>query len=347
MDHVSPKHYKKFVFGRQFSISLDEHFTESRTTNGLIMQLCSVFHSPQLPFRYFFDLFYPPVCPLCNELMENDELFCNECVAKLSTPDGWFCKRCGGKRQPPSHNILGKTSDTLLGCSRCRAIKFRFRRVIVLGEYEKELRELILRMKTDRSGFLARAVTQLLVRQRAKEFQRIKLDVIIPVPMYWFRRWSRGVNSPDILAEELGRLLNVPVAAHCVRRTRPTEVQYLLSAHNRASNVANAFALKKQLNWSKNCSKDRLKDWLKNQLKNWFKLGANSEIESFDSELSGKNVLLVDDIFTTGSTCNEIAKILRAAGVRNITVCAFARAIGFYTQRRANLLENLARKRKF
>jgi ComF family protein len=271
------------------------------------------------------DLFFPPVCPLCNELMKSAEPFCEECIAKLTTPDGMFCKRCGGKHPPHSRNIWG--------CSRCRTTKFRFHRVIVLGEYEAELRELILRMKTDRSGFLARTVTQLLARQRAEEFHKMKPDLIIPVPMYWFRRWSRGVNSPDILAEELGRILQIPVASKLVRRIRPTEVQYVLSAHNRAGNVANAFALKKQ-----NRLKSFLTKWSKSGLRHLFRIYP---------DLSGKNVLLVDDIFTTGSTCNEIAKVLRKAGVRSITVCAFARAVGYYTQRRANLLENLAKKANF
>jgi predicted amidophosphoribosyltransferase len=211
--------------------------------------------------------------------------------------------------------------------------------VIVLGEYEAELRELILRMKTDRSGFLARAVTRLLVRQRLKEFQETGSDLIIPVPMYWFRCWERGVNSPDIMAEELGRLLKIPVAGRLVRRIRPTEVQYLLSARNRAENVANAFALRKR------------NDWLNYWLNYWRSYWRNdwrsySRVDSVDSDLLGKNILLVDDIFTTGSTCNEVAKILHWAGVGSITVCTFARAVGYYSQRRAALLENLAEKTK-
>ncbi|MDR2438896.1 MAG: ComF family protein [Planctomycetaceae bacterium] len=278
------------------------------------------------------DLFFPPVCPLCNELMKSNEPFCETCAAKLTTPEGMFCKRCGGKCKPYHRNTLG--------CSRCRTLTFRFHRVIVLGEYEAELRELILRMKTDQSGFLARTVTQLLVRQRIKEFHEIQIDLIIPVPMYWFRRWTRGVNSPDILAEELGRILNVPVAPKLVQRIRPTEVQYLLSAHHRASNVANAFALKKQNNWLNN----RLKNGLSYLLSSWLRVEPNTKEKQYYPDLTGKNILLVDDIFTTGSTCNEVAKVLYQAGVRGITVCTFARAVGFYAQRRANLLENLDKK---
>jgi ComF family protein len=285
--------------------------------------------------------------------MSSGEPFCEACIAKLTTPDGMYCKRCGGKHKRHHRKTFG--------CSRCRTLTFRFRRVIALGEYEAELRELILRMKTDRSGFLARTVTQLLVRKRRQEFHETNTDLIIPVPMYWLRRWMRGVNSPDILAEELGRILKIPVASKLVQRIRPTEVQYLLSAHNRAANVANAFALKQQNNWwnnllnksnrlsqSNRLSKgNRLKNVWNNLLSYWFGIGANTRAERFSSDLSGKNVLLVDDIFTTGSTCNEVAKVLRQAGVRSITVCVFARAVGYYAQRRTNLLENIAKKPRF
>ncbi|MDR0705234.1 MAG: double zinc ribbon domain-containing protein [Planctomycetaceae bacterium] len=307
-------------------------------TNGTNNRLIySVFRFLLSTFHGFFDLFFPPICPLCNAIIENIEniennnLFCEECTSKLTTPAGMFCKRCGGKRLANRRNTFG--------CSRCRTRRFRFRRVIVLGEYEAELRELILRMKTDRNGFLARTVTQLLARQRAEELREANAEVIIPVPMYWWRRWTRGVNSPDILAEELGRILNIPVAAKRVRRIRPTDLQYMLSAHNRSTNVVNAFAMNKNQN--------RLKRFLSSCWNFWRNRQFKTGTSDYFPDLAGKKVLLVDDIFTTGSTCNEVAKVLRGVGVRSITVCAFARAVGFYTQHRTNLLENLAKKSDF
>jgi ComF family protein len=252
-------------------------------------------------FNCLLDLFCPPVCPLCNGLKESGEPFCKLCAAKLVTPNGMFCRRCGGKR-------FSQIRETA-GCMRCRTTEFRFRRVIVLGEYEAELRSIVLRMKTERSGFLARAAAELLALRRNAELREAAPDLIVPVPMYRMRRWWRGINSPDFLAEELGRILNVPVNERLVYRTRPTDLQYMLSARNRSTNVAGAFALRHSM-----------------------------------PKLSEKSVLLVDDIFTTGSTCNEVAGVLRRAGVRNITVCAVARAEGFYSKYRANLLENLARE---
>ncbi|MDR0608804.1 MAG: double zinc ribbon domain-containing protein [Planctomycetaceae bacterium] len=309
-----------------------------KRTNGRL--ICFLVRFLLFPVRHFFDLFFPLVCPFCNEIMESHDLFCESCTAKLVTPAGMFCKRCGGKRLASNRKTFG--------CSRCRTTRFRFRRVIVLGEYEAELRELVLRMKTDRSGFWARTVAQLLVRQRSEELGEAKPDLIIPVPMYWWRRLSRGVNSPDILASELGHILNVPVASKLVRRIRPTDLQYTLSARNRNSNVVNAFAINQHQNRLKfflnNLLSRLLNRWCGDCWKSWLTKRLAMRLSLGYGDLSGKNVLLVDDIFTTGSTCNAVAKVLRRAGVRSITVCAFARAVGFYTQRRANLLENLAKK---
>jgi ComF family protein len=216
-----------------------------------------------------------------------------------------YCQRCGGKRLEQVWEM--KENKKTGKCGRCRTAVFRFRKVIVLGEYIEELRRIILQMKTERSGFLARATARLLTRLRARELRDAAPNLIVPVPMYRRRRWERGVNSPDFLAEELGRILKIPVDTRLVCRTRATNLQYMLSARNRASNVAGAFALRRPA-----------------------------------TRLEGKNILLVDDIFTTGSTCNEVARVLRRAGANKITVCTFARAEGFYAKYRNAHLEKLA-----
>ncbi|MDR0328727.1 MAG: double zinc ribbon domain-containing protein [Planctomycetaceae bacterium] len=244
------------------------------------------------PFTGLLDLLCPPICPICGDVIENlagnDEPFCSVCTPKIVTPDGQFCRRCGGRRFV--------AADNMDGCDRCRTAKFRFKRAIALGEYENDLRLLTLRMKTDKTGILAIAAAKALCIHRRTDLENVHADTIVPVPMHFLRRWDRGVNSPEILAEELGRQLKIPVARHRIQRTRPTDLQYTLSPKGRAENVAGAFALRRQ------------------------------------AAFAGKNVLLVDDILTTGSTCNEISKILLAAGAESVTVVAAARAVGDYRQ---------------
>ena len=249
------------------------------------------------PFTRLLDLLCPPVCTFCGTSLEQAEPFCTKCTESLVTPEGKFCLRCGGRR-------FQRTWDTELktdACKRCRTTDFRFRRAVALGEYERELRSAVLRMKTDRTGLLVRSAAELLWRYRETELREAMVDFIVPIPMHRSRRFSRGVNAPDLLAEELARKLKIPIFQRLVRRHRATDLQYMLSARDRQTNVDGAFVLGK--------SND--------------KIGKRFGIE-------GKNALLVDDILTTGATCNEVAKLLRRTGVRDVTVCILARAEGIY-----------------
>jgi ComF family protein len=250
------------------------------------------------PLSALLDLLCPPICPVCGEVIDNrsgnGEPICSACLQKIVTPDGQFCRRCGGRQ-------LVVASDAG-ECTRCRTTHFRFKRAIVLGEYQHDLRLLALRMKSDKTGVLSIAAAKALTLYRRTDLESAGADYIVPIPMHRLRRWDRGVNSPDLLAEELGQQLKIPVVRHLVRRIRQTNLQYTLSHRGRVENVAGAFAL---------CSP-----------RFWFA----------GPPLSGKNVLLVDDILTTGSTCNEITKILLAAGVKTVTVAALARAAAGMSQ---------------
>jgi len=251
-----------------------------------------------LPFTGLLDLLCPPICPVCNDVIEGStEPFCPTCIQKIVTPVGQFCHRCGGRR------FVAPNNNNADGCARCRTTKFRFKRVISLGEYESDLRMLVLRMKTDRTGILAISTARMLAISRRAELESVQADFVVPVPMHRLRREDRGVNSPDLLAEELARQLKVPFVRHFLQRVRRTDLQYTLSNQARAENVSDAFALRPPGLWKK--------------------LGHLAGIP-----LTGKNIILVDDILTTGATCNEIAKVLLSAGANAVTVATLARAEG-------------------
>jgi len=169
-------------------------------------------------------------------------------------------------------------------------------------------------MKTDRTGISAIATARMLAVSRCAELASIQADYVVPVPMHRLRREDRGVNSPDLLAEELARQLQVPFVRHLLRRVRQTDLQYTLSHQARAENVSDAFALRPPSFWQKLLSRG------------WGRSAAQFP------DLTGKSILLVDDIFTTGATCNEIAKVLLSAGVKTVTVVAVARAEGMQKQ---------------
>lgn len=176
-------------------------------------------------------------------------------------------------------------------CGVCRGVKLWFDEAVALGEYGGLLREWLLRMKTSRGDLMSLAMGRLIwhrYRARLVEFQP---DVVVPVPMHWRRRWSHGTNSAAVIAEVLADNLNAPLAPRLLRRLRHTPPQFSLPPSQRRANVRRAFAVRSGYH------------------------------------LERANVLLVDDILTTGSTCSEAARALKRAGATRVMVAVAARTL--------------------
>ncbi len=118
----------------------------------------------------------------------------------------------------------------------------------------------------------------------------LEADFLLPIPMHWTRWLARGVNSPELVASCLSRVLRVPVRRRILARRRRTAPQRDLSPAARFRNLAGAFRVRRR------------------------------------AKLRGARVLLVDDILTTGATCSEAAKMLKQAGAAMVAVAVVARA---------------------
>jgi ComF family protein len=158
-----------------------------------------------------------------------------------------------------------------------------------LGPYDGLLRETILRMKWLPGEAQAEILAELWAAHSAARLRQLWANVVVPVPLHWWRRWQRGYNQSETLAWALARCLGVPCQPRWLRRNRNTPFQTAQTAAGRKSNVAGAFAVRSP------------------------------------AKLKGKAVLLVDDVMTTGSTANEAARALRGAGAASVAVAVLAR----------------------
>lgn len=114
-------------------------------------------------------------------------------------------------------------------------------------------------------------------------------DLVTIIPLHRQRQWRRGFNQSDRLAKPLARWLQCPYSPELLKRTRNTRPQQSLSAVRRRRNLRNAFT----------CQQNP----------------------------SGKHILLVDDVFTTGSTIGEVSRLLIAQGAKSIQVVCLCRTL--------------------
>jgi len=160
---------------------------------------------------------------------------------------------------------------------------------LALGEYEGLLRELLLRMKRDRSERLACAFGEMLSERLGDVVTELKPDVIASHPMHAWRRLALGTNPPAAVAAVLSRRIGVPVAAKLLRRRRNTPLQLGLSRPGRFRNVRGEVRVR-----------------------------AGYPLEA-------AHVLLVDDILTTGASCSEAARVLKHGGAAQVSVLVVGR----------------------
>jgi ComF family protein len=236
--------------------------------------------------RGAFQLLYPATCGFCGTLLEQGQrLACETCRVALTTDPHAACPRCAGTIGPFVHLEHGR-------CTRCRPDAFQFEQAMRLGPYDGLLRESILRMKLRAGEMLAELLGMIWAEKMVSRLRPLAGDMVIPVPLHWRRRLSRGYNQSEILARALADHLQVPYRSRWLRRIRATPQQTQQTPTGRRDNVRGAFKCRSH------------------------------------PALRGRTVVLVDDVLTTGSTCSEAARALRGAGATRVIVAVLAHSQG-------------------
>jgi ComF family protein len=247
----------------------------------------TAWHSATDIARGLLDLVYPPICWVCEVLQPRlDDGVCPPCLHKITHDPHPTCPRCSSTVGPHVH-MEG-------GCIHCRDVSFAFDQALRLGPYhqhtpaENLLRAVILRMKHKGGQGLADVIGRLWGRTMAPRLNVLRPDLVVPVPLHWQRRWSRGFNQSEALARALARELKVICRPPVLRRTRATPLQTTSTIAQRRENVRGAFAARQA------------------------------------KDVAGKTVVLVDDVMTSGATASEAARALRTLKPARIVVAVLA-----------------------
>jgi ComF family protein len=222
---------------------------------------------------------------------------CLACGVPVAS-DGTLCPSCWGRMrliERPFCERLGIpfTYDLGPGALSAEAIADPppFGRLRAAAVFDEIARELVHGLKYHRHLDLARWMAGWMGRAG-----RDVLDdaaVLVPVPLHRRRLWTRRFNQSAALASVLGRAAGKPFAPLALRRIRPTRHQVGLGANERAENVRGAFHVD----------------------------------PGRKTEVSGRNILLVDDVYTTGATAKAATRALLRAGAATVDVLVFARVV--------------------
>ena len=167
-------------------------------------------------------------------------------------------------------------------CDGCEKKTFHYTRGLVLMNYDSVARKILTALKyhgkCDNADYLAAET----VAGLCEEILRMEADFFVPVPVHPRRKRVRGFNQAELIAKRLGERLDIPVRTDVLKRIKNTLPQKELGSAARLNNLLKAFAVK------------------------------NTD------KLAGKTVILVDDIYTTGSTAEACTRVLLLGGAKKV-----------------------------
>jgi ComF family protein len=218
----------------------------------------------------------------------------------------YICTLCGrpsDRKQDLCSACLKDLPIVAHKCSRCGVQSFSeicgqclkhpppFTACYSLFAYEPPLTYLILSLKFRQDLVSARILGELLAEQVKQQWYRLKPlpDFILPVPLHENRLKERGFNQALEVARPISRALKIEILTQAVRRVKDTPAQMQLMAEDRKKNVRGVF--------------------------------------SVEADVTGKHIVIVDDVVTTGATAAEIARVLLKQGARMVEVWCCGRTV--------------------
>lgn len=177
-------------------------------------------------------------------------------------------------------------------CSDCEHKNFHYKYGYALWLYEKDIQKSIIRFKYHYKKKYVDLYTEEIISHLSSKIKKIGPDILAPVPIHWTKHRERGYNQAEILAHSIGKAMNIRVIPDLLVRNKKTLPQKQLSDKERLRNLQKAFEIN----------------------------------EKVYSRMDGKlnKVLLIDDIYTTGSTIEACTNVLIRNGINNVyflTLC--------------------------
>lgn len=201
--------------------------------------------------------------------------------------DEKICKECMSKIKVITEPKCGRCGKQLQGndklfCTDCEATKHVFDRGVCIFEYTEEMKRTLYRFKYKNKRCYSDLFGYIGARRYRKLLKQWRASVIVPVPMYGKKQQKRGYNQAEEFGRSLSEHTGISMEEDLIRRERETKPQKGLNKQERHQNLQNVFSV---------------------------------DVEKIKGV---RAVLLVDDIYTTGSTVDACAKVMKEAGVEEV-----------------------------
>ncbi len=241
-----------------------------------------------------------------------DTLFPRRCVFCGSArvePKSFLCYECSQSIRVISHPFCSQCGLPIPGlalqsdglCGRCLSAPPPYSRARYGAYYEGPLREALIRFKYYAALNIGNTLSDVLIAAFQRHYDRKEFDLIIPVPVHRKRLFQRGFNQAVILASKLSAKTRLPLYRRSLIKVKDTPPQARLPRAQRIANLRNSFGVHDPVNVRK------------------------------------KNVLLIDDVATTGSTIAEATKTLLKAGASRVDALVLAlRTADFFNSDRTS-----------
>jgi len=227
------------------------------------------------------NLLFPPQCLNCKARVPDHGTLCLQCWQSVQFISDPMCDACG----LPFEYDIG--ADAL--CGECLQNHPPYKKARAALTYNEHSSKLITRFKYADQTSLAKIYGDWLAS--AGKDLLTNTDIIIPVPLHYFRFVHRRYNQSALLAQALAKKTGIKHLPTALKRERNTKQQTGLTRRQRATNVKNAFSINTR----------------------------------YTAKIKNKNILLIDDVLTTGATLTQCTKALLKAGAASVNVLTLAR----------------------
>jgi ComF family protein len=241
-----------------------------------------------------FFTFFPADCRICGSpLIKLSRLpVCERCLIALRPLQGSYCSVCG-----EALHIATGIDSAESRCLLCQRVDPPFERAVAYGSYDGGMRDLIHVLKFQQVRPAAAVLGRMLAETMAQleKTMPVATIAVVPVPLHKRKRAQRGFNQAEMIArsalKQLSRPKRFDLCAGVLLRRRETGSQIGLTRHQRRENLRGAFAV------------------------------------NDPTRILNRDVLLIDDVLTTGTTASECARVLLRAGAARVWVATVARTL--------------------